>query len=412
MGHDGAEVRDEPRGEPHRRRPAWSRILETFDADGGNSDTGDPQGLDSSLDSSTYSFSKLDDPWSVEGTDPWATYKVAATPTRKNKVHEEQEPDDWRDGGTDGNRRHWSKPGFSWCANTAPSRKSDISRDSGWTPWGRDGWSSSDQWKKSSWRRGGWGERREDEAQRDGLESWWNSGKASNGTEGVVARATETASHFCITDEKDDGGGRGPTTMPDILPGDRDGLTLSERERAIQRWIDGEAEQVPRRIAGPRVLRTLYGTAALVCSHLLRGSTLTQELEDMRGDAVQKEFIAMRRMSGESFDSFLARAAWFRCEMLKHDKKFQMGERYYVGFLLVNAEITNRDRAMVMGSANNVMREAPIAMALRRIWVPTWQAGCPLDSRSTRGRFCRAPLWSRSRVRAFSASRTMRWLRI
>ena len=270
-------------------------------------------------------------------------------------------------GGTDGNRRHWSKPGFSWCANTAPSRKSDISRDSGWTPWGRDGWSSSDQWKKSSWRRGSWGERREDEAQRDGLESWWNSGKASNGTEGVVARATETASHFCITDEKDGGGGRGPTTMPDILPGDRDGLTLSERERAIQRWIDGEAKQVPRRIAGPRVLRTLYGTAALVCSHLLRGSTLTQELEDMRGDAVQKEFIAMRRMSGESFDSFLARAAWFRCEMLKHDKKFQMGERYYVGFLLVNAEITNRDRAMVMGSANNVMREAPITMALRRM---------------------------------------------
>ena len=99
MGHDGAEMRDEPRGAPHRRRPAWSRILETFDADGGNSDTGDPQGLDSSLDSSTYSFSKLDDPWSVEGTDPWATYKVAATPTRKNKVHEEQEPDDWRDGG-------------------------------------------------------------------------------------------------------------------------------------------------------------------------------------------------------------------------------------------------------------------------------------------------------------------------
>ena len=159
---------------------------------------------------------------------------------------------------------------------------------------------------------------------------------------------------------------------------------MPEWERAIQLWIDGEAKQVPKHIVGPRVLRVLYGTAALVCSHLtsqdvkgddglevikgtLRGSTLIQELEDVRGDAVQKEFMAMRRMSGESFDSFLARAALLRREMLKHDKEFQMGERYYVGFLLDNAEITNRDRAMVLGSANNVMREAPIAMALRRM---------------------------------------------
>ncbi len=74
---------------------------------------------------------------------------------------------------------------------------------------------------------------------------------------------------------------------------------------------------------------------------------MIQELEDVRGDAVQKEFMAMRRMSGESFDSFLARAALLRREMLKHDEEFQMGERYRVGFLLGNAEITNRDRAMV-----------------------------------------------------------------
>ncbi len=51
-GHDGAEVRSEWRSEPPRQRPAWSRTLETFDADGGNSDTGVPQGPDSSMDAS------------------------------------------------------------------------------------------------------------------------------------------------------------------------------------------------------------------------------------------------------------------------------------------------------------------------------------------------------------------------
>ena len=44
-----------------------------------------------------------------------------------------------------------------------------------------------------------------------------------------------------------------------------------------------------------------------------------------------------------------------------------MGERYYTGFLLDGAEITDRDRAIVLGAANNTMQEVPIAMALSRM---------------------------------------------
>ena len=130
----------------------------------------------------------------------------------------------------------------------------------------------------------------------------------------------------------------------------------------------------------------LYGTAALVCSELnakdvnstdgldkiyrmLETSPLIKELEDVRGDAVRHEFMAIRRQSGESLDAYLARASLLRKEMLKHDQEFGMGERYYVGFLLDHAEITAKDIAtsMVIGTACNVMREVPIMMALRRM---------------------------------------------
>ena len=146
------------------------------------------------------------------------------------------------------------------------------------------------------------------------MNAWWKSGSDK------AKFSTRNTEHYNIGDEEQEEGGRVPNSYPDQFSGDRDGPTIKKWQRAVDLWREGEGRRVPVSVVGPRVLKMLYGTAALVCSELdakdvnsidgldriyrmWETSPLIKELEDVRGDAVQREFMAMRRQSGESLDA-------------------------------------------------------------------------------------------------------------
>ncbi len=80
-----------------------------------------------------------------------------------------------------------------------------------------------------------------------------------------------------------------------------------------------------------------------------------RDLVTERCDRIQKEFKALLRRPGESIESYITRAYLLRRELLRQDKSFQIGERFFVSHLLDGAEITSRDRAMVVGASGTEM---------------------------------------------------------
>ena len=97
----------------------------------------------------------------------------------------------------------------------------------------------------------------------------------------------------------------------------------------------------------------------------------------MSGDRTQKEFLKLRRTSGESMDSYTARAQLYRSTLLAEDAGFEVGDHFFVGFLLDNAEITLRDRAMVMNAARHLNTIEAVIPALRRLG-PLLQGSAPI----------------------------------
>lgn len=94
---------------------------------------------------------------------------------------------------------------------------------------------------------------------------------------------------------------------------------------------------------------------------------LVQELSGQRGERAQREFLQCRRAAHESLDSFLMRVEAQRDLMLEEDSEFAMGERFLVGYVLDNAELTQRDRVLVMAAAGNRLSSDAVYPALRRM---------------------------------------------
>ena len=53
--------------------------------------------------------------------------------------------------------------------------------------------------------------------------------------------------------------------------------------------------------------------------------------------------------------------------MLEEDPEFAMGERFLVGYVLDNSELTQRDRVLVMAAAGNKLSTSAVYPALRRM---------------------------------------------
>ena len=160
--------------------------------------------------------------------------------------------------------------------------------------------------------------------------------------------------------------------------------SYQEWKRAAQMWIAGEGGLLPYEVIGPRVLSVLKGRASILTRKLsvaqvsgkdgldiifrtLENSSLVQELSGQRGERAQREFLQCRRVAHESLDSFLMRVEAQRDLMLEEDAEFCMGERFLVGYVLDNAELTQRDRVLVMAAAGNKLSTEAIYPALRRM---------------------------------------------
>ena len=118
--------------------------------------------------------------------------------------------------------------------------------------------------------------------------------------------------------------GRVASSYPPIFTGNR-GESYKEWKRGVEFWILGEAGALPANIIGPRMMVSLQSTADLLVRHLkpedfdgddgknliyktLESSPLVVELDHVSEDRTQKEFLKLRRTSGESMDSYTARA--------------------------------------------------------------------------------------------------------
>ena len=154
--------------------------------------------------------------------------------------------------------------------------------------------------------------------------------------------------------------------------------SYKEWKRAVQCWIAGEGGLLPASVIGPRVLSVLKGRASILTRKLsisevsnddgldrifrtLEASTLVQELSG------QREFLQCRRAAHESLDSYLMRVEAQRNLMIEEDPEFAMGERFLVGYVLDNSELTQKDRVLVMAAANNQLTTSAVYPALRRM---------------------------------------------
>lgn len=157
-----------------------------------------------------------------------------------------------------------------------------------------------------------------------------------------------------------------------------------EWKRSVQCWIAGEGGQLPEDVMGPRCLSVLKGRASVIVRHLkieevsrpgglalvfkaLESSPLVTELDGQRGEKAQREFLRCKRQSGESMESFLMRVQAQRAVMEEEDCTFSVGDRFLVGYILDNAELTLKDRVMVLAAAQNQMTSTAIFPALRRM---------------------------------------------
>ena len=157
-----------------------------------------------------------------------------------------------------------------------------------------------------------------------------------------------------------------------------------EWKRSVKCWIAGEGGQLPEEVMGPRCLAMLKGRASVIVRHLkieevsqsggldlvfqaLESSPMVMELDGQRGEKAQREFLRCRRQAGESMESFLMRVQAQRAVMEEEDPTFAVGDRFLVGYILDHAELTLKDRVMVLAAAQNQMSSVCVFPALRRM---------------------------------------------
>lgn len=142
--------------------------------------------------------------------------------------------------------------------------------------------------------------------------------------------------------------------------------------------------QLPEDVMGPRCLSVLKGRASVIVRHLkieevsrpgglslvfqtLEASPLVKELDGQRGEKAQREFLRCRRQSGEAMESFIMRVQAQRAVMEEEDPQFAVGDRFLVGYILDRAELTLKDRVMVLAAAQNQVTSDAVFPALRRM---------------------------------------------
>ena len=145
------------------------------------------------------------------------------------------------------------------------------------------------------------------------------------------------------------------------------GESFKEWKRSVDFWIDGEASSLPPELIGPRLMAQLRDRAGQLVHHLssrdvskakgpqvimstLEKSPIIRQLDRRKVDQHRKQ---LRRLPGESLESYVTRGSIYRTQLQALDEEMQMGECFYTGHLLDNAKLTRRDKVMIKTRAGS-----------------------------------------------------------
>lgn len=153
-----------------------------------------------------------------------------------------------------------------------------------------------------------------------------------------------------------------PSTYPPSFSASAE-ESYAQWKRSVHCWIAGEGGQLPEDVMGPRCLSVLKGRASVIVRHL--------KIEDAsKPGGLSLVFRALESsplVSGEAMESFIMRVQAQRSVMEEEDPTFAVGDRFLVGYILDHAELTVKDRAMVLAAAQNQMTSDAVFPALRRM---------------------------------------------
>eukprot|EP00913_Durusdinium_trenchii_P019903 g18709.t2 len=82
----------------------------------------------------------------------------------------------------------------------------------------------------------------------------------------------------------------------------------------------------------------------------LEKSPIIRQLDRRKVDQHRKQ---LRRLPGESLESYVTRGSIYRTQLQALDEEMQMGECFYTGHLLDNAKLTRRDKVMIKTRAGS-----------------------------------------------------------
>ena len=186
---------------------------------------------------------------------------------------------------------------------------------------------------------------------------------------GEVSSAGQSKESPAVGDRR----GKITSSYPPIFSA-KPGESFKEWKRSVDFWIDGEANQLPPELIGPRLMVQLKDRANQLVHHLsnadmnksngmevimrtLEKSPIIRQLDRHKIDLHRKRLIQLRRLPDESLESYIMRGSIYRTQLQALDQEIQMGECFYIGHLLDNAKLTRRDKARIKTRAGSEYEE-------------------------------------------------------
>ena len=168
--------------------------------------------------------------------------------------------------------------------------------------------------------------------------------------------------------------GRISSSYPPIFRA-KPGESYKEWKRAVDFWIGGEAGSLLEELLGTRVMVQLRDRAGQLVHHLsnadvnrkdglqvifqtLEKSPIIRQLDRHKIDQHRKRLMQLKRLPGESIESYVTRGSIYRTQLQALDNDMQVGEYFFTGHLLDGARLTRRDKVMIRTRAGSDSEEA------------------------------------------------------
>ena len=183
------------------------------------------------------------------------------------------------------------------------------------------------------------------------------------------------------------GEGKGQKYTDQSYPPVYKGPGYKDWRRKTEFWIAGAGNNLDPTVIGPRMMVQIRGGAAKLVKKLkvndvniagghevifvtLEKAPVVKELDDQKIDKNRKAFQELERQAGENMEFFLTRATNTQSDMQDEDEgagNMYVSEEYFVRHVLDAAQITKRDRALVIAACAGKYTMHDTLPALRRL---------------------------------------------